>query len=110
MGWIGSGRVGSSSGGGTAGFVEWERTGWGRRVGEGREGTSSGSGRGGYGRARRMGEVGNGQVGTGLGGVRAFSGAEIQFCAKLESIVELDTKYLPVPVTAYSQTSTLRSR
>jgi hypothetical protein len=30
--------------------------------------------------------------------------------ATLYSIVEFDLKFLPVPVTAYSQTSTLRSR
>jgi hypothetical protein len=32
------------------------------------------------------------------------------FRAKLNSIVEFDLKFLPVPVTAYTQTSTLRSR
>jgi hypothetical protein len=40
---------------------------------------------------------------------RNFLGAR-QIRATLNSIVEFDLKFLPVPVTAYSQTSTLRSR
>ena len=53
-------------------------------------------------------DVGGDEGGVGGGGLRIY-GKQLPIRGTLYSIVEFDLKFLPVPVTAYSQTSTLRS-